>query len=219
MPINRFQTSEITTKKGFSAKGGVGKANQIEFTSDFSQVWSDTVNPAITADEFLFGNLSFSFLDRFELSAKYISDVGLAGSGKFQMVGTPGEKGFQISGIFQAGGGSETKEETDNTPTKAKLSNSFYGYDLILGYRTGKSFLIYTSAFMDHAEYKIKQSRGTDVRNFKGDSKNVGGTAGFSFDMSDNASVQVEFARAKTESGKSFLTSSAYGGAFTFIFP
>lgn len=219
MPNNRFQTSEITLKKGGSAKVAVGQGNEIEFTPDFSNTWSDVKNPRIKADEFVVGQLSYSFLERFELTAKYLTDLGLIGSGKFQMVGTPGEEGFQMSGVFQAGGGSETKEEDQVTPTKAELDNYFYGADVILGYRNNKGLVVYTSAFRDQSHFKITQSRGSDVRHYKGKSTNTGGTAGLSYDLSQSASIMFEFARAKAVSADSRLTSSSFGGALTLYLP
>ena len=217
MPDNRFETAEVAGQKTFEIEGSIGEAKDIELTPDYSQTWVNVNSPVIRHETFVSGGLAYSFIDNLNIGIKYVQDTGFVLSSKVQVLGKKGEKGFQLAGMVSLGGGSENKEENNNTPTKIEMDNSFMGADLILGYRFSKNFSAYSSAFYDKADYEVTQTRGTTTRKYEGHSKNIGANVGLSYDFNEKACLMVEFARAKAESGDSKLISSSYGASMNLF--
>lgn len=216
MPDNRFMTPE--TRGGYGKVAlitGYGQGKSIELTPDYSQSWANTQTPLIKDTGFFTIGGNLGLLERLDVGLKYVFDVGIVGTVKFQPIGKSGEKGLHLALAATAGGGSETKSESNNTPTKAELSNSFFGGDIVLGYRFSESFLFYVSAFRDRASYDLIQTRGTVTRNIDGHSENTGGTVGAQLNLSKTSSLLVEAARGEAVSAHSKSTSTSFGGLLT----
>ncbi len=218
MPDNRFETPEVNSGFGkVTIKAAYGQAKEIELTPDYSTTYIDTSIPAITSKDQIHSGLSLGLIDNLEAGLRYLSDVGVALNFKYQFVGKKSEKGMHMAANISGGGGSESKSEGYSTPSSAKLSNSFIGGDLIFGWRTGRDFMFYTSVFRDEASYKVDQTRAGVNQYFEGESVNTGGTFGIVVNFSNSANIMLEFARAKATSGKSKLTSSAFGAGINIF--
>lgn len=219
MPDNRFETSETTGKQwGVRAYTGVGNGKDIELTSNYSQVWADPDNPNLSRENFFTFGGELGLHERIDVGLQYVSDLGTLLKGKYQFIGKSGVEGFQTSVSAHAGGGSEEMSETNHTPTKAELSNSVVGVDVIAGYRFNKIVLIYASFFHDSFSYDIEQTRGTDVRKFEGKSKNTGGTFGASFLFGDRLELTAEYSGATAKSANKHLWNNSFGGVLGFHF-
>ncbi len=220
MPDNRFESPETRAKKGGAyLKAGAGLGKDVELTPDFSQIAINTERPIITRSGFVTAGGAYAFDERFDLGASYVSDLGFMLKGKYQILGTgKEEKDFKLALSLHVGGGSETKEESSNTFTKAELDNKFVGGDLILGYRINSTVLPYTSFFTDVLSYEVNQTRSTTTTTYKGHSRNLGFTAGTILSLSDVIDFNLEYAGATLKTAQKRKWMNSYGATLIASF-
>lgn len=212
MPDSRFITPESSGGfKTFSLETGYGRGKNVVITDDFSTGLARKSDVRLEDAAFLYGRAAMGITEGLDVGLQYLTDEGLALTGKYQLIGKRGQTGFQMAVAGHAGGGSENKSETDNTPTRGELDTSFIGGDFIIGYRFTPAFQMYTSVFYDDADYDFKQTRGTSSVSFKGGSTNRGATLGAGLNFGNGGKIGVEFSRARGQTSKERLTTSSFG--------
>jgi hypothetical protein len=220
MPDNRFESPEtIGQKSGGKIKVGYGNGKDIELTPDFSQIAINTNTPTISHSGFVTANGTYGLDEKIDLGASYVSDLGFMLKGKYQFLGTKKEvSDFKVALSVHLGGGSESKEESSNTFTKAELDNQFYGGDLIFGYRVNSTFLPFVSVFVDAVSYQVDQTRGTVTTAYKGHSRNIGFTSGAVISLSEKFDLHAEYAGATLKTGEQKKWTNSFGGTLSLTF-
>ncbi len=213
MPDNRFETSETTGKLwGTRLYTGVGNGKDVTVTPDFSQVWADPNDPGFARAGFFLLGGELGMHERIDVGLQHVSDLGTMLKAKYQFIGQSGVEGFQASVAAHAGGGSEEKSETSQTPTRAELDTSVIGADLIVGYRFNPIVLVYASFFHDSFSYKVNQTMGANQKNIEGKSKNTGGTFGASFLINKTLEITAEYSGATGRSAGDRFWTNSFGG-------